>query len=806
MSRAKTPSKTSSQFRKRPTPKRHSRAEPFLTGKKLITVLCVLIAAATIALYSPVIGHSFVVLDDHDYVVANSHIHGGLSWNTVKWAFVSTEAANWHPLTWLSHALDYQLFALNPAGHHLDSVLIHALNAVLLFLLLVAGTKRVGPSLLVAALFAVHPLNVESVAWVAERKNVLSTLFFLLAIGAYAWYAQKPDWRRYLLVATMFAAGLMAKPMVITLPFVLLLLDYWPLERTPLNGTLTDRGGNGSATSGVPRMAVSRLVLEKVPLLFLSAASAWITLKAQRVAERTFQELPLGVRIENAVVAYGSYLWKALWPSRLAFYPHSVTALPAWQWILSTLVLVSVTALVVSFRRKRYLPVGWFWFLGTLVPVIGLVQVGEYAMADRYAYVPLIGIFVGIVWSLADWAVAKKVRTVWLAIPAVCVLAALAGVTYRQMSYWESDYQLWSHTLERAESPLAHNALGIALMHPDSELTRYDLENLGTEQNRMDEARRHFERALELRQQLAQQNPRAYMPDMARTLNNLGNLDRLQNRTDEARQHNEGALEIYRQLAEQNPDVYLQYLAATLNNLGSVDRVQNRMDEARQHYEEALKIDRQLAEQDPAKYLPNIAMTLNEFGFLDATQNRMDEARQHYGEALKIDRQLAEQSPAAYLPDLAMTLTDFGRLDAIQNRMDEARQHYEEALKIDRQLVQQDPAVYLPDLAMTLSNLARVDRFQNRMDEARQHYEDAVKIDRQLAQQNPDAYLPYLAMALTELALVESSQNRIEESRAHYQEALSLLQKLSQTDARYAGDVARVEASLQELNQRNNSR
>jgi tetratricopeptide (TPR) repeat protein len=697
-----------------------------------------------------VIGHAFIVLDDFDYVTANTHIHGGLRWSTIKWAFTSTEAANWHPLTWLSHALDYQLFALNPAGHHFDSVLIHALNAVLLFLLLSSVTKRVGPSLLVAALFALHPINVESVAWVAERKNVLSTLFFFLAIGAYGWYAQKPDWRRYLLVAALFAAGLMAKPMVITLPFVLLLLDYWPLERMPLKMTEIEP----HSSFGVPRVALSRLLLEKIPLLFLSAASAWITLIAQRAAERTLGELPLGIRIENAVVAYGLYLWKMIWPARLAFYPHSVIALPVWQWILSALVLISVTAAVVRFRRKRYLPVGWFWFLGTLIPVIGLVQVGEYAMADRYAYIPLIGIFVMIAWSLADWAEAKEVRMVWRVIPALCALAALACVTNRQVNFWGSDYELWSHTLEGAENPLTHNALGVALMHPDSEMTRHELENLGTEQNRMDEARRHFERALELRQPLAQQNPGAYLPDMARTLNNLGNLDRLQNRMDQARRNCEGALEIYRQLAQQNPDVYVPYLAATLNNLGSLDRLQNRMDEARQHDQEALKIHRQLAEQNPAKYLPNIAMTLNEFGFLDASQNRMDEARQHYEEALKIDRQLAEQSPAAYLPDLAMTLTDFGLLDASQNRMDEARWHYGEALKIHRQLAEQDPAVYLPDMAMTLNNLARVDRLQN----------------------------------------------RIEESRAYYTEALTVYRKLAQGDlARYAGDVARVEASLEEL-------
>jgi len=750
--RTKTFSQARAQARKSPNSRAPSRTGPFLDGKKLYAALCVLLAMATIGLYSPAIGHSFVVFDDREYVTANPHLHGGLGWSTIHWAFTSTYAANWHPLTWLSHALDYQLFALNPAGHHLVSVLIHALNAVLLFLLLGWVTKRVGPSLLVAALFALHPINVESVAWVAERKNVLSTLFFFLAIGAYGWYARKPDWRRYLLVATLFAVGLMAKPMVITLPFVLLLLDYWPLNRTPLDETQS----GPVRSNDVPRVAFSRLLLEKIPLLFLSAASAWLTLKAQRAAMRTFEELPLAIRIENAVVAYGLYLWKMLWPARLAFYPHSVIALPAWQWILSALVLISVTALVVAFRRKRYLPIGWFWFLGTLIPVIGLVQVGEYAMADRYAYLPLIGIFVMIAWSFADLAEAKKIGTVWRVIPVFCALAALGCVAYRQISYWDSDYDLWSHTLAVAESPLTHNALGVVLMHPESEMTQHDLENFGTEQNRMDEARQHFERALELRQPLTQQNDDAYLLDVARTLNNLGNLDRLQNRMDEARQHEDRALKIYRQLALQNPDGYLPYVAATLNNLGSTNRHEDRTEEARKQYEEALQIDRQLAKDNPAKYLPNTAMTLNELGFLDATQNRMDEARKDYEEALHIDRQLAEQSPTVYLPNLAMTLINFGRLDAIQNRMDEAHQHFEEASKIHRQLAEQNPAVYLPDLAMTLNNLGKVDQLQN----------------------------------------------RVGESRAHYQEALSLFRKLVQVDSKYAVDVARVEASLEKLDEK----
>jgi protein O-mannosyl-transferase len=717
-------------------------------------VLCVLLALAAIALYTPVIGHSFIVLDDRDYVTANPNIHNGLSWNTVKWAFTSTQAANWHPLTWLSHALDYQLFALNPAGHHVDSVLIHALNAVLLFLLLGWATKRVGPSLLAAALFAVHPINVESVAWVAERKNVLSTLFFFLAIGAYGWYARKPDWRRYLLVAALFAAGLMAKPMVITLPFVLLLLDYWPLGRTP---------GSPASAIGAPQLTGSRLLLEKIPLLVLSAASAWITLIAQRTGQavRTFEEFPLAIRIENAVVAYGLYLWKMLWPARLAIYPHSAIALPAWQWTLSTLVLMSITALIVAFRRKRYLPVGWFWFLGTLIPVIGLVQVGEADMADRYAYIPLIGIFVMIAWGLGDWAEARKVRTAWLIIPAVCGLTALGFDSHRQMSYWESQYSLLAHTLavtDPARSAYVHDALGSALRDPGSSMTQHDLENFDTEQKRMDEARRHYERALDLRRGPGQQNLEPYA------------------------------------------------MALALSNLGELDGIQNRSEDARRHYEEALNYFRPLARRDPGKYLPEVASTLVSLGYYARTQNQIDGARQRYEESSSIYRQLARQDPDKYLPLLARTLYNLGRLGRLQGRMDEARHYWEQALKIYRQLAQQNPGVYLPYLAITLNDLGNLDRFQNRTDDACQHYEDALKSFRQLAQQNPDVYLPSVAETLYVLGILDGSQSRIEESRSHYKEALSLFRQLSQRDIKYARDVANVEAGLGELEQKAPSR
>ncbi|MFZ1918221.1 MAG: tetratricopeptide repeat protein [Terriglobales bacterium] len=784
MSRAKTAAKTL------------PGTGPFLAGTKLNAVLCVLLASVTIALYSPVIGHSFVKWDDEHYVTANRHIQGGLGRNTIKWAFTSTDESNWHPLTWLSHALDYQLFGLNPAGHHLDSVLIHALNAVLLFLLLAWITKRVAPSLLVAALFAVHPLNVESVAWVAERKNVLSTFFFICAIGSYVWYAQKPQWRRYLLVAALFAAGLMAKPMVITLPFVLLLLDYWPLERTPFNGGQT-HAGSAIGASGV---AFSSLLAGKVPLVFLSAASAWITLIAQRTAERTVEEFPLAIRVENALVAYGLYLWKMVWPARLALYPHSAIALPAWQWILSALVLVSVTAFVVVFRRKRYLPVGWFWFLGTMVPVIGLVQVGEASMADRYAYIPLIGIFIMIAWSLDDWAEARKVRSVWRVLPAVCVLAALSCVTYRQMSYWESDYDLWLHTLEVGESSFAHNAVAADLMNPDQAMTQHDLRNFGTEEERMGEARRHFERALELRRPLAQQNPGVYLPEMATTLTSLGTLDRMQNRPDDARQHDEEALKVDRQLAQQNPDKYRSNLAGPLVNLADLDRFENRPDKARQHYEEALQYYRELAQQKPDVYQPNVASTLSNLADVDRRQGRLDDAHQHFEEALRTYRQLAQQHPDKFLPNVASTLYNLGFLDGMQNRIGDARPYYEEGLRLYRQLAQQNADAFLPFLATTLNDVGNLDRLQNRTDDARQHWEEALKAYRELAQHEPAEYLPQVARTLSNLGFLNRTDNRIEDARSDYQEALILLRKLSQVDKRYAGDAARVDASLRELN------
>ncbi len=708
MSRTKTLSKTRVQSSKRPNA-RALRITPSLTATTRNIILCVLLAVATIALYSPVMGHSFIAWDDQDYVTANPQVQAGLSWSTAKWAFTTTTAANWHPLTWLSHALDYQLFALNAAGHHLDSVLIHALNAVVLFLLLAWVTKRVGPSLLVAALFALHPINVESVAWVAERKNVLSTLFFFLAMAAYVWYAQKPEWRRYALVALLFAAGLMAKPMVITLPFVLLLLDYWPLGRTSPHKTPS--GPNSS--SFVPPVPVSILLLEKVPLLLLSVLSALITVKAQRSAQavRSLNEFSLFIRIENAIAAYGSYLWKMIWPTHLApLYPHPEGAPPLWQLIACAVVLGSITALVIVFRGRRYLLVGWLWFLGTLIPVIGLVQVGNAAMADRYAYLPLVGAFVMIAWTLTDLTEMKSVPIVRLVIPALCVLSALSIATSRQLSYWNSDYDLWSHTLAVTEqNAFAHDSLGAALMNPDAEMTSNDLVNFDSARKRIDEAQRQYEEALQIRRELARQNPAAYLPDMANSLINLGNHERAQRRIDEARQHYEEALKIHRQLAGQNPDTYLPYLAMTLNDLGILDGIQKRNDDARRHYEEALKFYQQLAQRNSDAYLPYLAITLNDLANLDGTENRTEDARRHYEEALQSYRQLAQQNPRAYLWYVAATLNNIGVLASKEARFDESRACYREALSLFQKLALGDPR-YDGDVARVEARVEELER------------------------------------------------------------------------------------------------
>jgi len=425
--------------------------------KQALALGCILIIA-TLAVYVRVNNFPFVNYDDTLYVTQNSKVQAGLTWDTVHWAFTSYHVGTWHPVTWLSHALDCQLFDIDPGGPHDVNLLLHVLNVLLLFWVLWRATGYVGRSFMVAALFALHPINVESVVWIAERKNSLSLLFFLLALGAYRWYVSKPKTERYAIVAALFALGLMAKPQVITFPFVLLLWDYWPLRRISFSGE--DRASL--------RPRISQLIWEKVPLFTLAAVSAAITMAAQR-ADGSKMWYPLTLRLEYAIVSYGLYLQKAIWPANLAaFYPHPETV-TLLQVSAATLVLALITIVAVRCWRSRpYLLIGWLFFLGTLVPMLGLEGVGyqgKQGIADRYAYLPFIGLFIMISWGVATLAETKHAPLA--AVRAVCaaVLLCLGIVSYRQVGYWQNNVTLWSHALDVTSGNfLAENNLGKALL------------------------------------------------------------------------------------------------------------------------------------------------------------------------------------------------------------------------------------------------------------------------------------------------------------------------------------------------------
>jgi protein O-mannosyl-transferase len=419
--------------------------------------LATIVALATLALYAQVARHGFLHYDDNLYVTENPRVLAGLSWGAVRWAFTTFQASNWHPLTWLSHLLDVQLFGPEPGAHHLVNAALHAVNAAVLLLVLTALTGAPGRSALVAALFAVHPLHVESVAWISERKDVLSTLFGLLMLGCYAGWARHRSARWYAGVVTALTAGLLSKPMWVTAPFLLLLLDVWPLRRwagspLPVDPACPDR----------PRLPLGALLLEKLPLLLLAAASSAMTVLAQ-ARSGALDSLRVGLpeRIANALVAYAIYLWKTVWPARLAaYYPHRAGDLPGWHVAAAAALLLAVSmACLAVARRSPWLLVGWCWFLGTLLPVIGLVQAGAQAMADRYSYLPLVGLFIAFAWGGA--ALAERWRVTRLAVGlALLLLSALGAVTWRQIGFWVDQEHLFRHALEVTErNAVAHLAL-----------------------------------------------------------------------------------------------------------------------------------------------------------------------------------------------------------------------------------------------------------------------------------------------------------------------------------------------------------
>ena len=405
-----------------------------------------LVAAVALAPFLQVAGHAFLHYDDDVYVTENPVVRDGLSWAGVRWAFTTVHAANWHPLTWLSHMLDVQLFGLTPGAHHLVNVALHAANAVLLWLVLSRLTGRAGRSALVAVLFAVHPLHVESVAWVAERKDVLSTLCGLAALGAYLHHVRRPGPGRLAIVALFHAASLMAKPMWVTAPFLLLLLDVWPLRR--IEGLEL---GGAASEPGPPRLPAWRILAEKVPLLVLSAASSAITVVAQHRggALETLAGVGLSTRLGNALVAYVRYLGMAVWPSGLAaFYPLQPAGPTSWKVLGAAAVIAVVTAWAVAVRKRApWVLVGWCWYLGTLVPVIGVVQVGAQALADRYTYLPLVGILIAAVWEAHRLGRRLRVPEPALAAAAAVLVAVLVFATARQAAVWRDQEALFRHAI-----------------------------------------------------------------------------------------------------------------------------------------------------------------------------------------------------------------------------------------------------------------------------------------------------------------------------------------------------------------------
>ena len=499
--------------------------------------------------------HEFIDFDDNDYVYDNPVVARGLTLKGIVWAFTSFHAANWHPLTWLSHELDCQFYGLNPAGHHLTNVLLHTATVIALFLVLRQMTGALWRSAFVAAVFAIHPLRVESVAWVAERKDVLSGLFFMLTIGAYVRYARYP-WSaaRHGLVVLLFVLGLMCKPMLVTLPVVLLLLDCWPLQRVE------------------PRK-LSGLALEKLPLLALSAAACVATVLAQKECIQPTEVYSLPLRCANALVTCMVYLGQMVWPAGLAvFYPYPHNGLPAWEVLLAGILLAGLSVAAWGERRKQpWLLIGWLWYLVMLLPVVGIIQVGEQAHADRYTYLPQIGIYVAVTWLVAEW----KLNRVVLGNLMVGVLAVLMVCAWKQTAYWKNGETLWTHTLActtgnsvaclnlaadlRKEGRMAEAIVvyqkGLQDLPDDAELHN-SLGDALLEIGKVDDAITHCQRALQIR------------PDDAQAHLNLGNALLHKGRVDDAITHYQKALQI-------NPAFAMAH-----NNLGAVLWQEGRVDDA----------------------------------------------------------------------------------------------------------------------------------------------------------------------------------------------------------------------------------
>lgn len=502
------------------------------SDRRWVLGVCIALAAITWLVFGQTLRHEFINYDDNDYVLKNAQVARGLTFEGLAWAFTHVHSSNWHPFTWISHMLDCQLFGLNPRGHHFTNVLLHAATAILLFLVLWQMTNTFWPSAFVAAVFAIHPLRVESVAWIAERKDVLSGLFFVLTLGAYTRYA-RAAWSlsRYGLVLLLFAAGLMCKPMLVTTPFVLLLLDYWPLGRFHV---LQNRRAE--------HLTTRRLIVEKLPLFALAFASCAITLFAQKDSMQPVARLSLFPRLSNAVISYTDYLRQMFWPLDLAvLYPWEKVRLSPLNTALSIGILAGISIVVFLLCRRRYLVTGWLWYLIMLGPVIGIIQVGNQARADRYTYLPQIGLYLALTWAMAELTTAWRYRRAFLTSLSGAILAILAFTAHTQASYWRDSEALWSHALRcTTDNIIAEGNLGQACytkgktreamiylqnslrIAPNQAPIHSSLGVFYLEMGRMTESLAHLQRALEIE------------PKFADAHFNLGNTYLQMGRTKEA--------------------------------------------------------------------------------------------------------------------------------------------------------------------------------------------------------------------------------------------------------------------------------
>lgn len=546
------------------------------------SMICLFLVLMTFAVYWQVRNHEFIGYDDDGYVTENPRVQNGLTLKNIIWAFKSTHKSNWHPLTWLSHMLDVQLFGMNPGRHHMTSVLFHMLNSLLLFAVFNRMTGKLWQSGFVAAMFALHPLHVESVAWVAERKDVLSTFFGMLTLWSYARYAERPDMNRYLPVIGFFVLSLMAKPMLVTLPFVLLLLDYWPLRRAKIRSTDDD------ARNLQPRPLVFLLIWEKTPLFFLSLASCFATFFVQKIggAIGTFDTHPFFVRVSNTLVSYTKYIQKMIWPDNLAvLYPYP-TSIYWWQITGAFVLLAAITFLAIRYLRKLpWFAVGWFWYMGTLIPVIGLVQVGVQARADRYTYFPLIGLFIIVAWGFPQLVDKWRHKTKLVFTILTTLFPILIATSWIQARYWQNSITLFRRTLDVTSANFViQNNLGFELAL----------------QGRTDDAIKHYKEALSIN------------PDFEMAYINLGKALLSQGKLDKS-------VNYYRALLAVKPNY-----TGIHHNLGIILLRKGEIDNAIFHFREALRIRYDYVE------------VYNSLGAAMTAKGELKKAIMYFKEALRI--------------------------------------------------------------------------------------------------------------------------------------------------------------------------